>query len=91
MIDKLTIFLKSSVKMLVFALMVVPSCVLVRALGVFLFGVEAVVMFIPCVAVEILTGRMESPFHWIADRIGELSDFLIEHSSLDRYRNLFFK
>ena len=64
-------------------LLEIPIKFLVRLVGVMLFAVEAVLLFVPCLVVEVVFMTHRTPFHWIAAKIGDLSEWLISVSEIN--------
>ena len=66
-----------------FAFVELPLKFLCRSLSLFLFAVEAVLLFVPCLLVEVAFMTKRTPFHWLADFFGGLSEKLECISDLD--------
>lgn len=65
-----------------FAFVELPLKFLCRSLSLFLFAAEAVLLFAPCLLVEAVFMTKRTPFHWLADFLGRLSEKLDSISDL---------
>ena len=59
-----------------FAFVELPFKFLIRLLSISLFAVEAVLLFAPCLMIEVFFMTQRTPFHWLVNSIEKLSDKL---------------
>ena len=74
--EKRSKLLKNYARTFIFSCFWLPAKFLLRLLSAVLFGVEAFLLFIPCAFLDVFLAGHRTPFHWTADRIGDLSEWL---------------
>lgn len=73
-----------------FAFIELPLKFLIRSLSICLFAVEAILLFIPCLLIEAVFMTRRTPFHWLVDSVGRLSEKLDCIADLDTGFRIFW-